>query len=184
MFSQALLLCLLPLALSSPVKRAGAPSATLDSGVVVGTTTSLPSSTAVVNKFLGIPFAAPPVRFSPAVAPQPWSEPLDTSEYKPACIQEFVYPAAARNFSIELFNTPPPPAGESEDCLNINVFAPASGTGKTVMFWIYGGGLAFGANSLAAYDGTSFAANQDVIIVAPNYRTNGKSMYICYSTTC
>ena len=41
------------------------------------------------------------------------------------------------------------------------------------MFWIYGGNLQFGSNSVFEYDGTSFVANQDVIIVQPNYRTNG-----------
>jgi carboxylesterase type B len=174
MLSPVLPLCLLHLVLATPVERAAAaPSATLDSGVVVGTTTGLPSSKVTVNKFLGIPFAAPPVRFSPPVSPAKWSQPLDTSVYKPACIQQFNYPEAAREFTIDLFNNPPPAAGESEDCLYMNVYAPAGGKGKAVMFWIYGGGLQFGSNSVTQYDGTGFAANQDVIIVAPNYRTNG-----------
>lgn len=74
------------------------------------------------------------------------------------------------------FNTPAPP--ESEDCLSVNVYAPAlpyNGGNKLrpVMFWIYGGALEFGNNASPAYDGTSFAANQDVILVAINYRTNG-----------
>ncbi len=37
-----------------------------------------------------------------------------------------------------------------------------------------GGSLRIGANSLPDYDGSYFAANQDVIIVTLNYRTNGK----------
>jgi carboxylesterase type B len=41
------------------------------------------------------------------------------------------------------------------------------------MFWIYGGALEFGNNAVPAYDGTSFATNQDVILVSINYRTNG-----------
>lgn len=36
------------------------------------------------------------------------------------------------------------------------------------------GSLQFGWNGNEAYDGTSFAANQDVVLVATNYRTNGK----------
>ncbi len=32
--------------------------------------------------------------------------------------------------------------------------------------------MTFGSNALAFYDGTSFAANQDVVVVAINYRTN------------
>ncbi len=71
-------------------------------------------------------------------------------------------------------NVPPPPAGENEDCLYLNVYAPAApGTGRTVMFWIYGGNLQFGSNSVSFYDGTAFAAEQGVVLVVPNYRTNG-----------
>ncbi|EOD47887.1 putative para-nitrobenzyl esterase protein [Neofusicoccum parvum UCRNP2] len=40
------------------------------------------------------------------------------------------------------------------------------------MFWIYGGNLQFGTGRLPDYDGSSFAANQDVIVVTFNYRTN------------
>ena len=130
---------LLQSVLAAPTWQDWAPTASIDSGVVVGTTTVLPSSTVTVNRFLGVPFAAPPVRFEPPMSPEPWSEPYDATEYKPACIQEFTYPEASREATIAWFDTPPPPAGESEDCLNLNVYAPASGEqGKAVMFWIYG----------------------------------------------
>lgn len=66
------------------------PTAVVDSGIVIGTTTSLPSAAATVNKFLGIPFAAsPPQRFSPPAKVAPWHGPLDASAFKPACIQQF-----------------------------------------------------------------------------------------------
>ena len=94
-----------------------------------------------------------------------------------------------------IFNNPggPPPV-ESEDCLYLNVFAPstpAPAGGRTVLFWIYGGNLQFGTGGkfalrvsnpiskclqlvgLLQYDGSSFAAHQDVIVVTHNYRTNG-----------
>ena len=79
-----------------------------------------------------------------------------------------------------VFNNPggPPPA-ESEDCLYINVFTPttpAPAGGRTVMFWIYGGNLQFGTANIPPYDGSSFAANQDVVLVTHNYRTNGKEI--------
>lgn len=68
----------------------GGPTATIDAGVVHGTTTSLPAATATVNKYLGIPFAAsPPVRFSPPQKPHSWSTPIDATAFKPACIQQF-----------------------------------------------------------------------------------------------
>ena len=64
-------------------------------------------------------------------------------------------------------------AAESEDCLYLNVYAPAqpSCKGRAVMFWIHGGDLTSGTSS--AFDGTSFAANQDVVVVTINYRVNG-----------
>ena len=69
---------------------AAAPTATLDSGVVIGTTATIPSATAPVNKFLGIPFAqSPPTRFGVPVPPKPWTQPLTTTEHRPACLQQF-----------------------------------------------------------------------------------------------
>lgn len=35
-----------------------------------------------------------------------------------------------------------------------------------------------GSAALPMYDGTSFAANQDIIVVAPNYRLNGREIVI------
>ncbi|PIG80547.1 carboxylesterase domain containing protein [Aspergillus arachidicola] len=164
------------IALSSPVHKTDSrPTATIDAGVVAGTTTSVSSSTVTVNQFLGIPFGAPPVRFSPPQPPAPWSSAYDASKYRPDCIQQFNYPEASRNRSIAVFNTPPPQGGEeSEDCLHLNVFAPESAAegSKAVLFWIYGGSFSIGASSLPIYDGTSLAANQDVVVVTSNYRTN------------
>lgn len=104
-------------------------------------------------------------------------------------------PEVVRNFTMGVFNNPggPPPL-ESEDCLTVNVrykkcihsaddkltkyevyapSTPAPPGGRTVMFWIYGGGFRFGTAGIAPYSGASFAAYQDVVLVAANYRTNG-----------
>lgn len=79
-----------------------------------------------------------------------------------------------------VFNNPggPPPV-ESEDCLYLNVYAPAAPPppgGRAVMYWIYGGGLQFGTAGQSGYNGSALAAYQDVIIVTVNYRTNGELM--------
>lgn len=67
------------------------PTATVAAGVLIGTTTRLPLATATVNQFLGIPFAAsPPERFSPPENASPWTQPLNVTAWKPACIQQFV----------------------------------------------------------------------------------------------
>jgi carboxylesterase type B len=71
------------------IAHSSAPSATIDAGVVVGLTTSVPSSPVAVNQFLGVPFAAPPKRFARAHKPQPWSRPLETKQKGPSCIQQF-----------------------------------------------------------------------------------------------
>lgn len=93
----------------------GGPTATIDAGVVIGTTTSLPYATATVNKFLGVPFAkSPPTRFAPPQEPAHFGT-LETKQWSPACIQQFVYPKAASEFTQAVFNYPPPQ--ESEDCL-------------------------------------------------------------------
>lgn len=149
------------------------PTATIDSGVIVGVATSLPEGRLPINKFLGVPFAASPVRFQPLATPTPWTRPLDVSKYGPACVQQLaVQDGIPKAQVVAWSNTPPPPAGESEDCLNVNVYAPASPSAKPVMVWIYGGGFALGFNSDPRWDGSLMAANQDIVVVSINYRTN------------
>lgn len=155
-----------------------APTATIDNGPIRGTVTQLPDSNVQVNQFLGIPFARPPIdnlRFSPPEEPESWSDVLDVRQQPNACMQYYGPPGPTTNMSITLFNTPGPP-GESEDCLYLNVYVPEGGQDdKPVLFWIYGGSGTTGAASEPIYDGTSFAANQDIVVVAANYRVNGQS---------
>jgi carboxylesterase type B len=80
-----------------------------------------------------------------------------------------------------MFNADEP--SESEDCLYLNVYTPSTPPpigGRAVMFWLYGGGLAFGYSGTLAYDGSSFAAYQDIIMVTINYRTNGNAARLVY----
>ncbi|KAM4056889.1 carboxylesterase family protein [Hirsutella rhossiliensis] len=173
------LLALLPQAAGQPLASPGGggnspaeasrPTVTLEAGRVAGT-----ASPAAVNRFLGVPFAAPPVRFDPPRPAPQWQGIYDASRPKPACVQKFNYPDDVRNRAIRWFSTPGPPAGESEDCLYLDVFVPAGAAegSKAVMFWLFGGAFSFGTGSLPLYDGASFAENQDVIVVSPNYRTN------------
>ncbi|KAL3440160.1 Carboxylesterase [Aspergillus insuetus] len=152
------------------------PHALTSNGLIYGKTSSLPNSTVLVNTFLGIPFAAPPTRFSPPRPPRRRLVPISATTYGPSCIQQFNYPEASRNQTIAFFNTPPPPGGESEDCLTLNIWAPRGksrdGKPRAVLFWLYGGALMFGSGSLRGYEGTSFVVDQDVLLVTSNYRTN------------
>ena len=66
------------------------PTAALDSGPIFGVQTQLPGAASPVNKFLGIPYGAPPVRFARAGKPQPWKEAYNATAFGPACRQLFV----------------------------------------------------------------------------------------------
>ncbi len=155
------------------------PTVTLNSGPVRGRVTRLPNSDTSVNQFLGIPFARPPVdklRFAPPQEPGPWDDVYDATTQPMACMQYSSAQGEAKEMSDALFDNPPPP-GESEDCLYVNVYAPSGETtGKAVMFWIFGGSNLGGAASLPLYDGTSIAANQDIVVVVVNYRVNGNDI--------
>ncbi|XP_029687936.1 carboxylesterase 3 isoform X2 [Takifugu rubripes] len=63
------------------------------------------------------------------------------------------------------------PTEVSEDCLYLNVYAPAEATRGDklpVMVWIHGGGLAMGAAS--QFDGAPLAAYENIVTVIVQYR--------------
>lgn len=165
-----------PTTASSSCYNGGGPTATVQNGIVKGFTTSLPAATATVNKYLGIPFAKPPARFSPPELPESSGQTINATAFKPSCIQQFAGSALVAGFTKAVFNNPGGVAPEeSEDCLYLNVYAPSSPApcdGRPVLFWIYGGALQFGTAGQPFYDGSQFAAYEDVIVVTVNYRTN------------
>ena len=61
----------------------------IDSGPVIGISDILPNALSPVNKYLGIPYAAPVQRFVPAVKPAKWMRPFNASNCGPTCIQSF-----------------------------------------------------------------------------------------------
>jgi acetylcholinesterase len=168
------LIPLLSLALAAPTTTTPPPpTATIASGVLVGTQTTLPgASDAPVNKFLGVPYAAPPVRFSLATPPDPWTTPRDASQYGGVCPQNYVLGSLAPDpeFFKHLFYTDI--GAETEDCLKLNVYAPATppdGASRPVLVFIPGGGFQIGHGNS---DLSSFAAYEDVVAVGFNYRIN------------
>ena len=80
-------LALLP---SACYASASAPSVTLEAGVIVATTSTAPGSTITVKQFLGVPFAAKPLRFDMPEAPAKWTKPLKTNEQAPSCVQQLL----------------------------------------------------------------------------------------------
>ncbi|KAK4494222.1 hypothetical protein PRZ48_014520 [Zasmidium cellare] len=161
----AALCCLIGTVFASPLqdRQAPAPTVTVFNGVVIGTTTQYADAKATNNKFLGIPFAkSPPLRFGMPQPAESWSAPLVATTFKPGCPQTTAIPQQI-------------PSGTSEDCLYLNVFTPAdaaAGSNKTVLYWVYGGNLQSGSTAVDLYDGSSMAANQDVVVVTFGYRIN------------
>src|SRR5690349_14797784 len=131
-----------------------APVVTTSDGAVRG------AAAGTVNEFLGLPYAAPPTGNLRWRAPQPaaaWTGVRDATTFGPSC------PQAASPFA--------PPGPFSEDCLYLNVYAPAghgSGAGgRPVLVWIHGGGLTQDAGR--DYGGAKLAAD-GAVVVTINYR--------------
>ncbi|MBU1374855.1 MAG: carboxylesterase family protein [Alphaproteobacteria bacterium] len=133
-----------------------APTAHVDSGHLQG------RSDGDIAVFLGIPYAAPPVgrlRWRPPHLPAPWTG---------------VRPATAFGFDAHQVDDPGDMLSgvrpRSEDCLTLNVWAPARRAAPApVMVWIHGGGFTNGAASAPAYDGAALA-RQGIVVVTFNYR--------------
>ncbi|MFF4381576.1 carboxylesterase/lipase family protein [Kitasatospora sp. NPDC001547] len=115
-------------------------------------------------RFLGIPYARPPVgelRFAAPVPPRPWTEVLDATEYGPT--------AQRRPFGE--VTTIPEPTVPGAGILNLNVFTPdpTPAAGLPVLVWIHGGGFVAGSSASPWYDGAAF--NRDgVVVVSIGYR--------------
>src|SRR5579862_2047693 len=128
--------------------------ATIAQGRITGT------QSASVRAWLGIPYATPPVGDLRWRAPRPpasWEGVRAMDRYGAACMQ----PTGLAN----LQGLPP----MSEDCLTLNIWAPAQPEKAPVMLWIHGGAFVEGSGALAAYAGTELA-RQGVVVVTINYR--------------
>ena len=116
-----------------------------------------------IRVFKGIPYALPPtgpMRWRPPSPAASWKGTRDAIEFGFVCVQP--KPQAA---SIYAWNLRP----MSEDCLTLNIWAPASARKAPVFFWIHGGALSSGSGSDGLYDGAALAA-RGVVVVSINYR--------------
>ncbi|KAL4251537.1 Carboxylic ester hydrolase [Abortiporus biennis] len=137
----------------------------LTSGNFVGL--SVPNGT---ERWLGIPFAQPPIGGLRFKAPVPITRPSsnavkNASEFADACPQ---------------VPTDSVGAPMSEDCLYLNVWRP-KGTSDTerlpVLVWFYGGAFMQGSTSNHAYDPTriiarSVSIGKPIVFISVSYRTN------------
>ena len=142
-------------------KSATAQTTTCAPGTTVTTTygpvCGIASTTASgVNEWLGIPYAAPPIgalRWQPPRPPTPWTATLEATAFGSEC------------------TTTSGTAG-SENCLFVNVWAPANATATSnlpVLVHIHGGGFT-GGNGNA--DNSLLASTGDEVVVSMNYRLN------------
>jgi para-nitrobenzyl esterase len=114
------------------------------------------------NVFHAIPYALPPVgerRWRPPAAAPRWTGVRRAREMGAACMQP---PMAAGPYDRG-------PQRMSEDCLTLDVTAPANAKGAPVMVWIHGGTLIWGTAHSPMYDGAGFA-RRGVVLVSINYR--------------
>jgi len=114
--------------------------------------------------FLGLPYAAPPVgglRFKAPQPPSAWKGTRDATNFGARCEQWHIW-------NDYLFLD----SGVSEDCLYLNVYAPAAAKQASklpVMVWIHGGGFAAGAGSEPRYTNAALV-DKNVVLVTLNYR--------------
>ena len=129
----------------SSIRRAERYRESLASGrLTVGPTVHTPYGDLIgvtggnVSQFLGVPFAAPPVgplRWRSPQPPQPWATPRPAQWFGPTCPQ-----TEANTWAIF--------TGTSEDCLNLNVYAPSApppAGGYPIMVFFYGGSFTYGS---------------------------------------
>ena len=163
----------LSLALAGAALTAAPAQAALDKPVQTanGLVSGMPGSAPGVTVFRGIPFAAPPVGPLRWRDPQPaanWTGVRDGSKWGDACVQPS---AKTRTLGVNLAIDLPDSPKMSEDCLNLNVFTPATKGGQKlpVMFWVYGGAYNEGGGNMPISDGNALA-KKGVIVVTFNYR--------------
>lgn len=123
----------------------------------------------IVEEYIGIPYAKPPVgdlRFMPPVPMEPWEGTYNATQTRTGCPQ---------------IPIPGIWAGEvtyTEDCLHLNVWtsrppmndSEASAQLSPVLAWIHGGGFCLGSAAYDNYTGSILAAKTGFVVVSMNYR--------------
>jgi len=148
--------------------RAESPDATAPPIATVRTGQLRDSLEDGIYTFKGIPYGAPTGganRFKPPQPPKAWTGIRDAHNFGDRCPQ--MPPPGGHELPSEA-------AGQSEDCLVLNVWTPGLHDGKQrpVMVWLHGGGYVSGSGGVPIYDGARLAKRGDTVIVTLNHRLN------------
>lgn len=159
MFLSRVLLSL-SLCLSASLAKPAPPTPTVTApfGTIIGRAGRLNPA---VHEYLGIPYARSPtgtLRFAPPVRLPNQKTPITAKGFGLSCPSQ---PGSAPT-NIPFNITSP----EGEDCLSINIWTKPGRNKAPVLVWIYGGGFVSGSSNSILYDGTHFAANNEVVIVS------------------
>lgn len=117
-----------------------------------------------VTAFLGIPYAAPPVRDLRWKDPQPapaWKDTFHADRFGPQCMQPQRGLLTNQYSGAEV---------TSEDCLYLNVWTGPALKKAPVIVYIHGGGFFIGSSSMPLYGGEE-VSKQGAVFVNFNYRT-------------
>ena len=120
-----------------------------------------------IDRYLGIPYAAPPfgeLRFLPPQPPSSWAGERDATAFG-ATAPQLPYQGGTEKYlsSVEV---------PGDDILTVNVWTPADrdpATKLPVLVFVHGGALTRGTTALAVYDGATFA-RQGIVYVSIQYR--------------
>lgn len=125
-----------------------------------------------ISIWQGIPFAQPPTgqrRFRAPQPPEPWRGVHETTSFSPMAPQ--VLEMGMRMVGEMGAERAVEPRPMSEDCLYLNIWSPSADQEKRpVMVYIHGGAFTLGSASDPWYDGASFAATHNIVVVSLNYR--------------
>ena len=133
----------------------------------------LPAADPRITSYKGIPFAAQPVGENRWRAPQPcpdWDGELEAYAFSPIPMQAPISADPKNLYDREWHVDKEIPMGE--DCLTLNIWAPADGRKNMPVFvWYFGGGLQVGYSAEMEFDGERIA-RRGIVVVTVNYRVN------------
>ena len=141
----------------------------------------LPAADPRITSYKGIPFAAKPIGENRWRAPQPcpdWEGELFAAQFAPIPMQANCAGDPAKDIYAREWHVDPE-LPMSEDCLYLNIWAPADGRKNLPVYvWYYGGGLQVGNTAEMEFDGERIA-RRGIVVVTVAYRLNAFG-FLCH----